>query len=168
MKILLCMQTEDQEQHLSRLLSEDGYAVVPAKGGRAALRALQSDEGPRIALMDDLMSEFSAEEVCRRLRASGAPHYTYCIVSPASECRNTSERLFESGADDVLVRPFDFSELSARLRNAKRVVNLQEQLIAARQALHFESTHDGATGVYNRQGLADHLRRESERAARFR
>jgi two-component system, cell cycle response regulator len=167
MKILISTHSEEQEEHLTSLLIEDGYRVAPLRNGRSALSALQEADGPRIAVLDELMPELNAEEVCRKIRASGMEHYTYCIVRVPSADRDTRDRVFEAGADDVIAMRTDYEELSARLRNAKRVINLQEQLLAAREALRFETTHDGATGVFNRQGIGDHLRREFERASRF-
>jgi diguanylate cyclase (GGDEF)-like protein len=81
--------------------------------------------------------------------------------------QETARQLLDAGADDVLGEHLDAFDIASRLRSAQRIIELQEQLLAAREALRFETTHDGATGVFNRSGLNQHIHREFERAARF-
>ena len=72
----------------------------------------------------------------------------------------------EAGADDHLTKPFDRSELRARLRVGRRILTLQKGLIQAREELRFQATHDVLTGIWNRGALLDLLQREIERARR--
>ncbi len=55
----------------------------------------------------------------------------------------------EAGADDYVTKPFDLLELKARLRAGRRILELQEQLIASREQLRFDATHDTQTGLLN-------------------
>ena len=48
-------------------------------------------------------------------------------------------------ADDYLAKPFNSAEWRAGLRAGERILNLQTQLLEAREALQ-EATHDGLTG----------------------
>ncbi len=131
------------------------------------MRVLQSEGAPKVALLDWLLPEMDGSEVCRRLRASSDQRYAYCMVTVADHSPDAIERLLEAGADDVISSSCDGHDLASRLRNARRILELQEQLMAARDALRFESTHDGATGVLNRSGLRENLHREFQRAVRF-
>jgi diguanylate cyclase (GGDEF)-like protein len=75
-------------------------------------------------------------------------------------------RGLDAGADDYLTKPFDRSELRARLNVGRRILHLQQELIQAREELRFRATHDVLTGVWNRGALLEMLHRELERGAR--
>ena len=83
--------------------------------------------------------------------------------------RSRREDLVEglnSGADEYLSKPFDPLELKARLRIGRRLLDLQSQLIEARDALHRQATQDGLTGLLNRTAIIDALQEEQARASR--
>jgi diguanylate cyclase (GGDEF)-like protein len=67
-------------------------------------------------------------------------------------------RGLESGADA--------QELRARLHVGKRILELQDNLIAAREKLLYQATHDALTGISNRGVSLDALRRERSRQTR--
>ena len=72
----------------------------------------------------------------------------------------------EAGADDYLTKPFERNELRARLTVGRRILDLQDGLIRAREEFRFQATHDVLTGIWNRRALLDLLQRELERASR--
>jgi diguanylate cyclase (GGDEF)-like protein len=72
----------------------------------------------------------------------------------------------ESGADDYLIKPFDPGELKARLRTGRRILQLEDRLVEARETMRFKATHDSLTSLFNRGVITDLLARELSRTHR--
>jgi two-component system, cell cycle response regulator len=72
----------------------------------------------------------------------------------------------QSGADDYLDKPVDVGELQVRLRAGRRILELQEDLIAAREELRIQATQDFLTGINNRAEIMNILARELNRSVR--
>jgi len=94
-------------------LELEGFAVVPASGGRAALAALESIS-PSVMLLDLAMPDLDGLEVLRRVRAAGND-IPICVLSARDEVADRVRGL-EAGADDYVVKPFAIEEISARLQ----------------------------------------------------
>ncbi len=71
-----------------------------------------------------------------------------------------------AGADDYITKPFNAHELKGRLRAGIRIIDLQEELISAREALRVQATHDSLTGLLNRKTILDILTKELSRSVR--
>jgi diguanylate cyclase (GGDEF)-like protein len=71
-----------------------------------------------------------------------------------------------AGADDYLTKPFNAHELRVRLHAGRRILDLQEELLKAREALREQATRDGLTGLLNRNSILETLDDEISRAAR--
>src|SRR5208283_101239 len=139
-----------------------------ARDGLEAWRILESAAAPRLAILDWMMPGMDGVELCRRVRTASREPYIYILLLTA---RTESEDLvegMEAGADDYLTKPFNTHELRVRLRAGRRILDLQEELMVAREALRDQATHDGLTGFLNRAAILDALRTELIRAARER
>jgi diguanylate cyclase (GGDEF)-like protein len=90
----------------------------------------------------------------------------YTILLTAKDGREDLLKAMEAGADDYLVKPFDELELKARLMVGRRILDLQEELISAREAMRYSATHDSLTGITNRTEISETLRRELARSKR--
>jgi len=93
-------------------LELEGFTVVPASGGRAALAAIDS-VSPAVILLDLGMPDLDGLEVLRRLRADGND-LPVCVLSARDEVNDRVSGL-EAGADDYIVKPFALEEVVARL-----------------------------------------------------
>ena len=93
-------------------LTLEGFEVVPASGGRAALAAVELVD-PAVMLLDMSMPDLDGLEVLRRLRASGRD-LPVCVLSARDEVGHRVAGL-EAGADDYVVKPFALEEVVARL-----------------------------------------------------
>jgi DNA-binding response OmpR family regulator len=90
----------------------EGFDVVPASGGRAALAAVERVEAAAM-LLDIAMPDLDGLEVLRRLRAAGHD-LPVCVLSARDEIGDRVAGL-EAGADDYVVKPFALEEVVARL-----------------------------------------------------
>jgi two-component system OmpR family response regulator len=98
---------------LKRGLAEEGYAVDVAGDGPEAVWRV-AEFGYDVVVLDVLLPGFDGFEVCRRLRAGGC--WAPVVMLTARDAVADRVRGLDAGADDYLVKPFSFAELSARLR----------------------------------------------------
>jgi two-component system response regulator MprA len=97
---------------LRRGLIFEGYLVETARDGEEALTKLREKE-PDIVILDVMMPGIDGLEVCKRLRqASDIP----ILMLTARGTLSDKVMGFDSGADDYLVKPFEFDELLARVK----------------------------------------------------
>jgi DNA-binding response OmpR family regulator len=94
-------------------LELEGFAVVPASGGRAALEAAQRVR-PAVVLLDLSMPDLDGLEVLRRLREAG-DQVPVCVLSARNEVDERVQGL-QAGADDYVVKPFALEEVVARVQ----------------------------------------------------
>jgi len=93
-------------------LELEGFRVVRASGGRAALAANESAR-PSVILLDLAMPDLDGLEVLAQLRAAG-DDVPVCVLSARDEVDDRVRGL-QAGADDYVVKPFAIEEVTARL-----------------------------------------------------
>jgi DNA-binding response OmpR family regulator len=106
----------DDDAAIRRSVAEglelEGFEVVLASGGRAALAAVEA-VNPAVVVLDLAMPDLDGLEVLRRLRAA-EQDIPVCILSARDEVDDRVRGL-EAGADDYVVKPFALEEVAARL-----------------------------------------------------
>ncbi len=165
-RILIAEDDPVSRRMLEAFLQKSGYQVVTAVDGVDALRILESEEAPALAVLDWMMPGLEGPQVCQRVRARPDRPYTYILLLTGRSQKDDLLRGLESGADDYLTKPFDAAELRARLHVGERILELQNGLIAAREELRFRATHDELTGLSNRRVVLDEIAREHSRHLR--
>ena len=115
-------------RRLQALLTSWGHEVELARDGLQAWGALQSEDAPRLALLDWMMTGMDGLEVIRKVRASAQPLPPYLIVLSARDSQLDVVRGLEAGADDYLKKPSSPAELRARIAVGARVLELQQCL----------------------------------------
>ncbi len=166
MKILLADDEPIARTMLEHWLTGWGYEVVTVRDGEAALNALAADPDLRLAIIDWVMPRVDGIEVCRQVRSGPAEPYIYLVLLTAKDDKSDIIQGLDAGADDYLIKPCNPLELKVRLRAGRRVVELQEQLVAARETLRFEAMHDSLTALLNRGATLEQLGRELVRSSR--
>jgi diguanylate cyclase (GGDEF)-like protein len=113
------------------------------------------------------MPKLSGPEACTRIRAGSQEPYVYVVLLTSRDDDAHVVEGLEAGADDYITKPCNPLELKVRLRAGERVIELQRELIAAREKLRFEAMHDALTGLLNRGAAIARLEQELARSARF-
>jgi len=166
MKILIAEDDMLSRMMLVKSLERAGYEVTAVSNGARALAALNSDDPPRLALLDWVMPEKDGVEVCREIRLRHERAYTYLILLSSKESKQEIVQGLEAGADDYLTKPYDDEELKARLRAGERILELEDRLVDARENMRFQATHDPLTSLWNRGVIEELLSREILRSRR--
>jgi len=111
-KILLVEDEARVASVISRTLRMEGYQVEVAPDGETALsKALSAP--PNLIILDLMLPDVDGLEVCRQLRAAGFTEPVLMLT--ARDAIPDRVAGLDAGADDYLVKPFDFDELLARL-----------------------------------------------------
>ncbi len=113
MRLLLVEDDVALGEGIHQALSREGYTVDWVKDGASALHALLSEVFD-LAILDLGLPRLDGLAVLRRLRESGSALPVLILTARDA----TEDRIagLDAGADDYLIKPFDLSELKARLR----------------------------------------------------
>jgi diguanylate cyclase (GGDEF)-like protein len=166
MKILIAEDDPVSRRALQTFLRRWDYDVTVTCDGVEAWEALQQEGAPRMALLDWMMPGMDGVEVCAEVRKRGPEPYVYILLLTAKSRTQDVVEGIEAGADDYLAKPFDTHELKARLNTGRRIIELQDELIRAREQLRLQATQDALTGLWNHAAILDILRREIDRSRR--
>jgi two-component system, cell cycle response regulator len=166
LKILIAEDDPVSRRMLEVFLIKRGYTVVTASNGSQALRELEAADAPRLAVLDWMMPGLEGPQVCERVRSQEDRPYVYILLLTSRGRKEDLLQGLESGADDYLTKPFDREELQARLSVGQRILELQDNLIKAREELRYRATHDALTGLPNRAAIIETLKHEQSRQLR--
>jgi len=147
MRILLIEDDPMIGEAIAMALKDAAYAVDWVRDGATAIEAIRAEEHQAI-LLDLGLPGPDGMEVLRRLRRDG-PMVPVLIIT-ARDGVNEKVRGLDLGADDYLVKPFDISELLARLRAVLRRQGGQASPLLSNGRVHLdpashEATCDGKT-----------------------
>jgi adenylate cyclase len=124
---ILCVDdTLSNLKVLQAILAGSGHRLVCAGSGREALE-LVAAEPPDLILLDVVMPDVDGFEVCRRLR--GDPRTRMLpIVMVTAHGEHERRQALDAGADDLIAKPVDASELLARVRSLLRIKSYQDTI----------------------------------------
>ncbi len=129
---------DDELQNLElieALLSPEGYEVFPAASGEEGLAAAH-EKRPDLIILDLMMPGLSGFEVCARLRThpqtAGIPVLFVTALTQDAD----KARALAAGGDDFLTKPFQRTELLARIETLLKVRHLNSDLDCALTYLH--------------------------------
>lgn len=129
------------------------YETFLACDGEEALR-IYREKVPNIVVTDWMMPDFSGIELCQRIRAKGLP-FAYVIMMTSNTDKGRAAQALEAGADDYIAKPFDCSELLARIGVGRRMVELHRELQSKNANLEELARTDALTGLPNRRAIEE-------------
>jgi two-component system, cell cycle response regulator len=166
MRVLIADDSATSRAMLRSALSQWGYEVVLAEHGAQAWEILGQPDPPPLAILDWVMPHMTGPEVCRKVRETRREPYTYILLLTSKNTKLETVEGLEAGADDYIVKPFDQHELQVRLRVGKRIVDLQTDLLQAREELRDRANKDLLTMLPNRSAISTVLEQELSRCHR--
>jgi len=160
-----------EDNPLLRRIMEDlitgvGFPVTIVGDGAEALARLDKEHYP-IVVTDWVMPEVDGLELCRAIRRRTTGDYTYLILATSQGSRENMVAGLEAGADEYLVKPVNPAELAARLKIARRILSLEQNLKKSLAEITRLSLRDPLTEVFNRRFLIERLPQEIKRAYRY-
>lgn len=165
--ILVVDDTPANLHLLVKLLSEHGYKVRPAPGGKHALAVVQTGQID-LVLLDIMMPEMDGYEVCRQFKAQAATRDIPIIFLSALNDTFDKVKAFELGGVDYITKPFQAEEVLARVHTHLTIRKLQQELEARNRELARLVNIDGLTQIANRRHFDDRLQQEWRRLTRER
>ena len=134
MQTILIVEDEKRVADLLKIgLEENGYQTMVAYDGAMGLRLFQSNSF-QLVISDIILPKLDGFELCKEIRKVNERIPIQMLTALGS----ADDKLegFDAGADDYMVKPFDFRELNARVkvllkRNAETVVRPPEQITYA-------------------------------------
>ncbi|HZQ53638.1 MAG TPA: diguanylate cyclase [Bryobacteraceae bacterium] len=166
MKVLIADDSATSRIMLNSALKRWGYEVVMAENGAEAWDILAAADAPPMAILDWVMPELTGPEVCKKVRETRREPYTYILLLTSKNTKDETVEGLEAGADDYIVKPFDQHELQVRLRAGKRIIDLQMDLLQAREELRERANKDLLTMLPNRAAISVTLEQEFARCHR--
>ncbi len=117
MRILVAEDARDLNRLIVKTLTKTGYSVDGCYNGEEALEYFEGAEYDAL-ILDVMMPKMDGFELLRRIRARGSD--VPVLFLTARDAVSDRVKGLDMGADDYLVKPFDFEELLARIRAMTR------------------------------------------------
>ena len=156
--VLVADDDTDIRELVAHHLESAGHEVIHAADGEQAF-GLALEHQPDLAVLDVMMPRLNGLDLTRRLRSNDRTSRTPILLLTARAAGEDVARAFKAGADDYLRKPFNATELKARIEAALRRSSLTAELTEAARV-------DGLTGLPNRRTWDEELVRELGRSAR--
>jgi DNA-binding response OmpR family regulator len=112
---------------IEQILADQGYLLSFACNGGEALQ-MYHEKAPSIVITDWIMPDFSGLKLCEHIRADKSSPYTYVVLMTSNTEKDGVVKGLEAVADDYLVKPFDPTEMLARIGAGRRIIDLHRRL----------------------------------------
>lgn len=164
--ILLASSDVQIAMNIKEMLASWRCNAEVVVSGAAALERLKCDNPPGIALLDMALAAPTAVEISWELGRQ-QPRHTWLVLMSVDVTIDRRRAAIECGCDDFLALPPDAMDLRMRIRVAERARDLMERARKHQADVRFHATHDGLTGLWNREALLSLIFQETDRVQRM-
>ena len=147
-------------------LTRAGYEVTEYAAGRQARSELVTTAWD-LAILDRRLPDMDGVVLCHQLKGNPDLRNRYVIMLTGEDEAEDKILGFDLGADDYMTKPFQPAELLARIRAAKRIIDLQKELMESNRRLELLSITDGLTKLHNHRHFQDELSRAFDESQRY-
>lgn len=172
-KILLVEDDKIQGLATKQYLETCGYEVTWAEDGKSAIKTIKTQDIDLVVL-DLILPDMSGNEVCRWIKLNHDTRGIPIIMLTAKGSTTDKVASLTAGADDHLTKPFNESELNARIYACLRTKALQDELREKNRQLEDLLTKleilaitDSLTQIYNRRYFESVIEKEFENTLRY-
>jgi two-component system cell cycle response regulator len=172
-KILLVEDDKLQAKTTKEYLEKAGHEIVWVENGMSAIKAAKTGSFDLIVL-DLVLPDMGGNEVCRWLKNTKDTKDIPIIILSAKGTTKEKVVGLEAGADDYLPKPYDPSELKARIYACLRTKVLQDELRKKNRQLEEVllqmetlAMTDQLTGLFNRRYFLSVFEKEFSRTMRY-
>jgi diguanylate cyclase (GGDEF)-like protein len=164
--VLIGCSQDQNSDYLAGILESWRYQVEVVDSAQLALERLTSPVPPAIALLNTELANRAAIDLVADVRRR-QHRRTWLILCGKNAGPDEIRSALSSGCDDFLKLPADSTDLRVRIRVAERVIALAGQVQKQSAELRFQATHDGLTGLWNREALLSLVFQETDRVQRM-
>ena len=152
-------------EHISELLRARGLVVVQAGDGQKAIDAVRAQPVDLVVLDVD-MPGLSGIDACRVVKTITKDRFVPVVLLAAADDQSARVQGLRTGADDHVAKPFEDSELLARVENMLRVKRAHDDVQLAKNELRYTSLHDELRALPDHRFFHECLAIEFEEAQR--
>lgn len=167
-KILIVDDKPENITILDSILNNE-YDIMTATSGEQALKLINSgSDKPDLILLDIVMPKMDGYEVCKKIKSSRESLHIPVIFLTSKNEQNEIVRGFESGAVDYVCKPYNISELLARVKThlklkwtddeLKKIIQLKDSYIEKLQMINIELERAGEIEEMKIEYLIDRLK----------
>lgn len=136
MRLLVVEDQQDLNEIIVRKLKNEGYAVDSTMDGSEALEYIDCTEYDGV-IMDIMLPGITGLGILKKMRSGG--NHTPVLLLTAMGSVDDKVAGLDAGADDYLVKPFDFDELMARVRVLTRKRNGQTSSVIEHMGVRLDT-----------------------------
>lgn len=140
-KILIVDDAIDTVELLKKRFHSEGYDTAEAYDGEEALKRVD-EYSPDLIVLDVMMPKIDGYEVCHRLKTDENRKYIPVLMLTAKGEIESKVKGLEIGADDYLAKPFDYKELSARVKSLLTIKSAREKLVEEEKSVALDKMMD--------------------------
>lgn len=140
-KILIVDDAEDTVELLKKRFHSEGYDTAEAYNGEEGLQKV-AEYDPDLIVLDVMMPKIDGYEVCQRLKSDDKTKYIPILMLTAKGEVVHKVKGLDIGADDYMSKPFDYKELSARVRSLLSLKAAHEKKVVEEKSGALEQMMD--------------------------